>query len=162
MDSLRRIIEQPLGEIVRRIAVLERQVEDMNTRNQSPAWTDWTPTVTQSGSVAVTVTEAKYCIIGAVCHIYALLTVTGTGTSGFTIVVQNLPFSILPYETAGLLSLGTAMIADAGSGVHSALAVGYFSTSFIFWDVNSGTWVGSSFALASGDLIQFSATYRIT
>lgn len=55
------------------------------------AWTSWTPTVSQSSSVTVTVTYAKYMRIGRLIIGTFQLAVTGSGTSSNAIGVSGLP-----------------------------------------------------------------------
>src|SRR5512138_2983596 len=74
-------------------------------------WAAWTPTVTQSGAVTVTVTYARYCLVGKVCHVQARLAVTGSGTETNAIVIGGQPAAIQPrYSGASVYVLGTAYV----------------------------------------------------
>jgi hypothetical protein len=144
-----------LTDIVRRLERLERL--------ESPAktYTDWTPTVTQSGSVAVTVNEAKYSLVGKVCHIYAKLTVTGSGTITNAIVIGGLPVDSA--DTNVDSCKGSFMLKDIAAAYYvGSLVIASASTCKLLTD-GSGDYVGitPNFALASGDLISLSATYRV-
>ena len=140
----------------------DQQVADMTAA--LGAWRDWTPTVTQSGAVTVTVTEAKYCLVGKVCHIYAKLAVTGTGTGANAIVVGATPVAAQPAVAAGEgMVHGQAWVQDAGAANYYGLAVNSSGANWIFPDTNTREYIGvdPNFALANGDKIFFSATYRV-
>ena len=66
---------------------------DINTylMGEGGAWTSWTPTVTQSGSVTVTVTSATYGRWGRMIVSRMRLTVTGSGTAANAIQIGGLP-----------------------------------------------------------------------
>jgi hypothetical protein len=62
----------------------------------SPAYgalTSWTPTVTQSGPVTVTVTYARYQRIGRKVKCWFKLDVTGSGTAANAVIIGGLPFT---------------------------------------------------------------------
>lgn len=127
-------------------------------------WTDWTPTVTQSGAVTVTVTEAKYSIIGDVCHIYAKLAVTGTGTANNAIVIGGQPAAAQPAVTG--ITPGTGTVSDSGIGTYPGLLQLVGATDFRLLDTTGAAYdyigISPNFALANGDTIEFSATYRVS
>lgn len=77
------------------------------------AWRDWTPTVTQGVGVTVTVSNARYAVIGKVCFLYAKLTLTSAGTAGQAMVVGGIPAGIAPLAT--YMGVGSFMYYDAGS-----------------------------------------------
>ena len=79
------------------------------------AWTGYTPTLTQSGSVTKTVTYAKYQQIGKLVKVHALLAVTGSGTGNNAITVT------LPVTAA---------------------TTGLFGGSFVWFNAGSNEWVG--------------------
>lgn len=130
--------------------------------NVDATWVDWTPTVTQSVAVSVTVTEAKYCLIGKVCHIYAVLAVTGAGTSGEVIKVAGLPTAAQP-AIYGRLPAGTGYCNDAGVAEYAATVIPNAANDIWLVDTKTQAWVGTSpaFALANTDKINFSATWRV-
>ncbi len=124
-----------------------------------PTYTDWTPTVTQLGNVVVTITEAKYVKIGQMVHIYANLTVTGSGTGANAIVVGAL-------TNFGSVSgcQGGALILDTGTLAYHAGVIPASGTTIKFYGYAVGDFVGitPNFALAAGDTISFWAYYRWT
>jgi hypothetical protein len=124
-------------------------------------WTNWTPTITQGGSVAITITEAKYCFIGKVCHIYGYLTVTGSGIGGNVIVIGGQPTAVQPARTN--IPIGTAYLIDAGVGYYMGNVIDVSATGWqiMVGSTNSVAGVIPNYALANGDLIMFSATYRV-
>ena len=58
------------------------------TTGEGGAWTSWTPTVTQSGSVTVTNTRSRYARWGRKIEVTISLSVTGSGTSSNQITVS--------------------------------------------------------------------------
>lgn len=125
-------------------------------------WQTWTPTVTQSGAVTVTVTYAKYIALAQTVILRAYLSVTGAGTAGNAIVIGGLPSPLAPAHTGTISVIGTGQIQDTGTAqyVGSLVAVGAADLR-IMTDGNS-TYAGvtPSFALASGDIISFMASYE--
>lgn len=68
----------------------------------------WTPTITQSVGVALTVTYARYMRIGRMIQCWYLLTVTGSGTAANAVVIGGLPFTA---ATSGLI-VGSGNLRD--------------------------------------------------
>lgn len=126
-------------------------------------WTDWTPTVTQNAvSVSCAVTEAKYCVIGKVCHIYARLVITGTGTAANKISIGGQPAAAR--TTVTNLCIGSFWIWDESTGLH--YSGGLFAPSATEWRMPGwgsvdGWGYAPNVALAAGDMISFSATFRV-
>lgn len=122
--------------------------------------TSWTPTVTQSGSVTVTVSYAQYMVIGKMLSFWTRLTVTGSGTGGNDIVFAGLPTA--PAET-GAFTVGVAYISD-GAAVFYEGALRYVGSGNMrirsHLETND---VGSdpSFALAATDEIELVGNYII-
>lgn len=127
--------------------------------------TSWTPTVTQSGSVTVTVSYAKYSIVGNVAVVRARLAVTGSGTIGNTIVIAGIPAAIASIDTDTYAVIGTGFIANTTAGTihyHGALvAQGANDWRIITDGSNSYLGINPSFALASGHTIALQAAYFI-
>ena len=137
------------------------------TDGQGPllaTWQPWTPTVTQGGSVACTVTEARYCLIGKVCHCYAHLAITGAGTIDNVIRVANLPVAATPAYIGGdEVPIGVGHVLDAGTKRYPVLAYADSEGIRFQWPAD-GSYLGTDnakFALASGDRIGVTATYRV-
>lgn len=126
-------------------------------------WQDWTPTVDQAGAVAVTVSEAKYTLLGLAVRLYCRLAVTGAGTGNNVIIVAGIPTAIRLAYTGTDYCLGSAVILDSGIAYYHAGVVPQSATSVKFAADAQGNYVGAApnFALANGDSISFTATYRI-
>lgn len=125
---------------------------------------DWTPTVTQSGAVAVTVTYARYFIVGEVAIVQALLAVTGAGTATNAIIIGGQPAAIQPANTATFAAIGVGIVRDSGGSVsYTGILTARDVTDWRFQAHNVGPTIGISpdFALASGDEISFQAAYEI-
>jgi hypothetical protein len=124
-------------------------------------WQDWTPVVDQGGAVAITVNEAKYCLIGKVCHLYAHLIVTGSGTAGNAIAITGAPFA--PVLGTPWLAVGSGVVADISHGVRAGSLTWDMSAFYLYQDLSGGGAMGYApdFALAAPDVISFTATYRV-
>lgn len=153
-----------IEQLLQAIASIKARLDRLEGKSYGGRWVDWTPTVTQSGAVTVTVTEAKYCLIGKVCHIYAKLAITGTGTGANAITVGATPVAAQPAVAAGEgMVHGQAWVQDAATANYYGLAVNSSAADWIFVDTNTRGYIGTNpnFALANTDKIFFSATYRV-
>ena len=124
----------------------------------SAAWTSYTPTLTQSGAVTKTVTYAKYVQIGDFVWVQVSLTATGAGTTNNAITV-SLPVTAASYYGVS----GAAFVLDANVNSYVGTARGATTTTVAFYQgLGGGTAIGQSpnFALASTDVVQFSAFYE--
>jgi hypothetical protein len=140
---------------------------DINTylMGEGGAWSTWTPTVTQSGSVTVTVNRASYARYGRTIHATAFLTVTGAGTISNAVVIGGLPAAAA--YTTGVFGFG-ALSDLSASRTYPFMAAFASSTSFALLgtqDVSADIQLGvasSSFtaALANTDQISFTVTYE--
>lgn len=137
---------------------------DFNTYmvGEGGAWTSWTPTVTQSGSVTVTNTRSRYARYGRTIHFLVSLAVTGSGTSSNAITVS------LPVAAAATDEIiGNGWVLDTStSTIYPAYL--YTGSTSIVWLRNTTTATGDgrlgadvfTAALASGDSIKLSGTYE--
>jgi hypothetical protein len=122
--------------------------------------TAWTPTVTQSGSVTVTVTEGTYQRIGRRITATAQLTVTGSGTGGNGIVV-SLPVTarISPYSPMGVFMVFDTSVSTwyQGGAVtnNTTSCIGYINGTTAAMGV-----AGFTAGLAAGDLVQVNLSYE--
>ncbi|MCL5264150.1 MAG: hypothetical protein M1343_02975 [Chloroflexi bacterium] len=126
-------------------------------------WKDWTPTVDQGGNVPVTVNEAKYCIVGKVCHIYGKVTANGVGVAGSAIMIGGIPAAAQP--ALGNIAIGTGHVQDTGVANYWGI-LWVTGTSFAVQDTNTRVAIGASPSVAfsnagSADVLDFSATYRV-
>lgn len=129
-------------------------------------WSDYTPVLTQSGTVTATVNWAKYADVGNIRFIDVSLSVTGSGT-GANVVTVSIPSSAV--STGATVGSGYFYDASA-SGYLTFIVETASSTTVKFLPSAGGTSANKDFlgagspfqlALASGDLIKFQATVRI-
>ena len=125
------------------------------------AWTSWTPTVTQSGSVTVTNTRSRYARYGRTIHFSMELAVTGSGT-GSNAVVFSLPATAA--ASSGII--GTGYIDDdSATARYAGRAALASSTTFVLQPTSTdvrGSLGSTTFTagLESGDTIKISGTYE--
>ena len=141
---------------------------DINTylAGEGGAWTSFTPTVTQSGSVTVTNNRSVYARYGRTIHFSINLTVTGSGTGSNNILI-SLPVAAAAAEQIA----GSALIIDISTGGFGTQYKGLPSvltgdtSSMVLLPTNTtsagvlgGT--GMTAGLASGDTIKIAGTYE--
>lgn len=128
-------------------------------------WTDWTPTVTQSGSVPITITTAKYMKVGRMVTLRAFLNVTGGGgTGGNAIKIGGLPFV---HDVALSFPIGVANVFDASAADDFTGTLRFDGTNNTLEMLSTranGKLGATSFtaALAASDQIVFTGTYQTT
>lgn len=149
-----------MEQLFREIAELKRRLAELETQEKPGIWTDWTPTVTQSGSVTVTVSYARYFTDGKKVDLIASLAVTGTGTIANPVVIGGLPAALSP--ASGVVVVGIIRIFDTGTAFYVGAMEVFTATSFKGFAHLETDAIGidPSFALANGDLITFQATYE--
>ena len=129
------------------------------------AWTAFTPTLTQSGAVTVTVTRARYMLMGKTAVVQIALIVTGSGTAGNDITIGSIPAAIAPLSPgANTCIVGVGMIQDAGTINYGGLtAIAPTASTVYFQPYNTSTRIGAnpSFALAVNDIISCQLVYEI-
>ena len=132
-------------------------------KHTGDAWNTWTPTVTQTGSVTVTVTRATYFRAGRLIEFHATLAVTGSGT-GSSQVLMSLPVTA---ASSGHAINGSGYITDTSASLnYSGFAYLSSTTAVGLSPAGSGVgfgllgFVGFTAALASGDGIHISGTYQ--
>jgi len=128
----------------------------------SSAVQSWTPTITQSGNVTVTVTEALYVRQGAFVDAWATLAVTGSGT-GNNNVLTSLP--VTSTMTTNHV-IGNGFIFDSSdTDAYAVTATLQGTTQAGFQTVSTtaaGSWgVAPNVALANGDSIRFRLRYLV-
>lgn len=136
---------------------------DINTylMGEGGAWTSFSPTLTQSGSVTVTVTRASYARYGRTIHFNAVLAVTGSGTSSNE-VLMSLPVTA---ASSAFIVGGGGYIVDASASLNYP-GLAYLKTTTTIGLVPSTVGIGLlgfngfTAALASGDTVNISATYE--
>lgn len=123
----------------------------------------WTPAVTQTGAVTVTVTEAVYVRQGAFVDAWANLSVTGSGTANSNV---NCTLPITSAMTSNH-TIGAGFIFDTSDtnsySVAVTLQTGGTAIAFQTTDTTAaGSWgVAPNVALASGDTIRFYMRYLV-
>lgn len=128
-------------------------------------WNTWTPTVTQTGTVAYTASRATYWRAGRLIIVNMHLTVTGSGTANSTVVV-TLPITAATHPANTVLGEGN--INDNSANLSYPNKVLYNSTTQVtFLDGTAATNVlvgltGSAFsaALANNDIISATFMYE--
>lgn len=130
---------------------------------ETGAWTSWTPTVTQTGSVTVTNTRSVYARYGRTIHFSMVVTVTGSGT-GSSVVQTSLPVTAAG-GSARVLS-GAGRIYDL-STTTSFQGLPYLVTTttlrLLPAAVSSSTYLGAAdftAGLAAGDVIEIAGIYE--
>lgn len=126
-------------------------------------WTLYTPTLTQSATVTKTVTYAKYMKIGRKVTVIVALAVTGAGTAANDVAIGLPVTGVFP----DFLMLGVGEVFDTSAG---GLYKGFVEiqgggTTVKLLTAHAttlGALGGTTFtaALASGDVVRFSATYE--
>jgi hypothetical protein len=136
-----------------------------NMLHTGGAWNSWTPTVTQSGSVALTVGGATYFRASRLITFRAELTISGTGTANTDIVITT------PVAAAGI---GSTTILGRGGLYDVSAATRWYgdlimisSTTMKIVDPLKGAliYLGGSTstlaaALAAGDVISLMGSYE--
>lgn len=89
---------------------------DVNTylAGEGGAWTTWTPTLMQSGTVTKTVNHAVYGRWGRLIVAMFRMTVTGSGTAGSAVTVSNLPAT----GARTFMLVGTGTIFDSSASLN--------------------------------------------
>lgn len=138
---------------------------------ESAGWATYTPAITQSGDVTKTVTYARWVQLGKTVHVVVTLAVTGTGSANNRVTV-SLPVTAHASLTGGVATIGSGRIFDSSAGVVYRGVPVCQSTTTVRIEATGHTTtgiagdglgaVGTPFtaALASGDIVEFSATYE--
>jgi hypothetical protein len=122
------------------------------------AWVDYTPTLTQLGTVTKTVAYARYCLLQKLCIVNLELTCTSAGTLGSEIRV-GLPFTAV----AGTHQVGSGFVYDQSiNALYNGPASLSTSTTVSFL-YQTGSTIGGSpaMALASGDVIRTMVAFEV-
>lgn len=129
-------------------------------------WRTWTPTVTQSGAVTVTVTYAVIKNLVDMVFAEVELTVTGTGTAANAISIAGIPtgFQVAGAGLGSRRTIGVVNIVDQSTGTHhigALVANGANDLRGITNGVGNFIGITPNFALANdGDTISFSARWQ--
>lgn len=127
------------------------------------AWSSWTPTVTQSGSVTGTVTRARYARYGRTIHAYCTFTVTGSGTGSNAVIIGGLPAtaatSAIPCGVGLIYDNSAAANYQAVAYLASTTSVSLYSTGSTAGDPRLGAATFTA-GLASSDTVNINITYE--
>ena len=152
-----------LEQILQAISSIKVRLDRLESKSYGGRWVDWTPTVTQSGAVALSTAIGGYCIIGKVCHVYVQITCSGAGTANNQIWVGGLPaimYATVESTALGVFNILRPAVTTRYVGAVRASAGGLFEFT-ITGTANGKVGVDPNFALANGDFINFSATYLV-
>lgn len=94
-------------------------------------WVDFTPTMTQSAALTISVTFARYCIIGKTVIVQMGLVIASAGTAGNNIKVASIPSVIAPKNFGNYVVAGGAVYLSAGVANYVLGAV--FDTASTLW-----------------------------
>lgn len=129
----------------------------------SSVWTDYTPTLTQSGAVTKTVTIGRYCQDGKRVHFQVYLAITGSGTGSNNILV-GLPVAAAAAWTDSTIGSGRVYDSSA-SALYRGIVVTASTTTAKIEPASSTTGGGLGLTtmtagLASGDVVECCGTYE--
>ena len=128
------------------------------------AWSTYTPTITQSGSVAKTMNYGKYAQFGKFVMAQVDMTITGSGTSG-NIITCTLPVNRAYTTTAYTIGSFYAVDQSTASIFRGIVRTTAGAQTISFFDAVGGVSLGNgggayTFGLANTDLLQFTITYE--
>lgn len=150
-------------ELVRRITKIEQTLDGL-VKPEVGRYQDWTPTVTQLGAVAATVTEAKYIRREGFVHIYCELAITAAGTANNAIVIGGIPAAIVPSPGPTYWPMGIGHVVDTGTNVYHGTAYIITGAIHLFNTSAAGAadiGVNPNFALANGDFVYLNMYWKI-
>lgn len=125
------------------------------------AWTDYTPTWTQSATISKTINYARYTKVGRTVHVRVSMTATTSGTAANPIVC-SLPVAPAIIGVANIDSVGAGVVRDASVGNYPAVVVLNTGSNVLFMST-AGGFLGQTTmtaAIVSGDVLTFEATYE--
>ena len=91
-------------------------------------WVTWTPTVDQTGAVAVTVNFARYMKINKSAFVRANVTANAAGGGAAAIDIAGWPAAINPVHTGVQAYVGSCSLEDAGTAQLTGSVVAYGAT----------------------------------
>jgi hypothetical protein len=125
------------------------------------AWTTWTPTYTQTGSLTTSAASARYSQIGKIVTAHAEATFSNSGTTNTSFLLTNLPVTA---ASTGTRIIGHGVLFDSSTSINYSGHLLFVSSTEIRF---VGDWSGSlqwgfapNLAIASGDVWRFSLMYE--
>jgi len=145
----------------RLISDLQQRVLDLERLELALAAEDWTPVITQSGTVTKTVNFARITKIGKLRFVQVNMDVTGAGTIGNAVTISGLP-ATSQVNVNRLGAVGSFRILNAGTAVYAGTVVANGVDSLIFFAHLETSAVGATpnFALANTDVIMFECWFE--
>lgn len=125
-------------------------------------WVNFTPTVTQSGAVAVTTNFCRYMVVNKIVHVDMYLSVTGSGSAGNAVAINISAVPAAYRPTSGSM-VGPYYYLDSGTSVYAAIAY-MFSATVIYGVCHAeanNLGITPNFAMANGDEIRINGSWRI-
>ena len=124
------------------------------------AWQTWTPVVSQSAGITITINRAKYVVLGNTVLVSARITCTTAGTPANAILISGLPLAIT--DANNNANLGTVLYLDTGAAWYTGIAVANTATAINF-RTNAATnsfGINPAVTIANGDIISLNLTYE--
>lgn len=152
-----------IEDLLRQIRRLERRVADLERVEGGGAWSDWLPTLTQSGSVSVSVAYARYTTIKRSVILQARLTITSAGTAGNSIVVGGIPAVIAPVTYGNQADArGVFTFLDNGNTWYTGSVYPVSASKLAFMSYGNGNLFGitPNFAVANNDRLGISVVWE--
>ena len=128
------------------------------------AWSSYTPTITQSGTVAKTMSYGKYAQFGKFVIATVDMAITGSGTSG-NVITCTLPVNRAYTTTAYNIGTFYAVDQSTASIFRGLVRTVAGAQTINFLDVTGGVTIGNgggayTFGLANTDALQFTIQYE--
>lgn len=128
------------------------------------AWSSYTPTITQSGTVTKTVNYGKYAQFGKYVIAQVDMTITGSGTSG-NIITCTLPVNRAYTTTSYTIGSFYGQDTSASSIFRGFVQTAAGAQTIYFFDSAGGASLGNgggayTFGLANTDKLQYTITYE--
>lgn len=145
--------------------ITETYVSPIEKPNGFPEYFNFTGlSVYQNGTVASTLSYARFIIKGLLCHLYFNINITASGSAGNRIEVRGLPVNFKQYNAFLPLELGVGGVyLDSGSAIYNVAGCPVSATTLAFFNDGSGDFLGAapSFAVANNDTLSISATFEL-
>jgi hypothetical protein len=122
---------------------------------ENEPWTNWSPTITQTGNVTYTAGQSRYRRSRGQVSAFGVFTVTGSGTAASDITIST-PVTMISSEAVH----GSFTLFDSGTSIYAGSLFPSSTTAFRMQVHNVGNQVGTlpNFGLAAGDIIRLHLT----
>jgi hypothetical protein len=133
-----------------------------NINGMIAAWTDFTPTVNQSAAITITVTRARYLVIGKTAFVQMELALTSAGTAANSIAVNSIPSAIAPFGPSAQRAIGAFFYKDNGAAFKTGTVIANSASQFIFMVSGESDFFGkAAVTVAAGDILSVACAYEI-